>query len=238
MREKIEIIELQPEQKEKTLTCMAKLYQSLEFFYQLANDDNLSKENVKTHMGLFESYFTELSDILGYDSVIAEERKKRYKEIRTLQEQLRESLAEQSKTITTDLLTEKLNHLDGLFRAWYSSLGFHYASQEKITQRMFLYTVTQEMEKNLPAAVSQKNSENIWTNGGLFQTTKEKTGTFLKINSMTNYSILIKTEKTWKIFMKNIFQDSESGNLKVTGMIMDNLSCAIRYMCRLKQSRI
>lgn len=75
MREKIEIIELQPEQKEKTLTCMAKLYQSLEFFYQLANDDNLSKENVKTHMGLFESYFTELSDILGYDSVIAEERK-------------------------------------------------------------------------------------------------------------------------------------------------------------------
>lgn len=238
MREKIEIIELQPEQKEKTLTCMAKLYQSLEFFYQLANDDNLSKENVKTHMGLFESYFTELSDILGYDSVIAEERKKRYKEIRTLQEQLRESLAEQSKTITTDLLTEKLNHLDGLFRAWYSSLGFHYASQEKITQRMFLYTVTQEMEKNLPAAVSQKNSENIWTNGGLFQSTKEKTGTFLKINSMTNYSILIKTEKTWKIFMKNIFQDSESGNLKVTGMIMDNLSCAIRYMCRLKQSRI
>ena len=238
MREKIEIIELQPEQKEKTLTCMAKLYQSLEFFYQLANDDNLSKENVKTHMGLFESYFTELSDILGYDSVIVEERKKRYKEIRTLQEQLRESLAEQSKTITTDLLTEKLNHLDGLFRAWYSSLGFHYASQEKITQRMFLYTVTQEMEKNLPAAVSQKNSENIWTNGGLFQSTKEKTGTFLKINSMTNYSILIKTEKTWKIFMKNIFQDSESGNLKVTGMIMDNLSCAIRYMCRLKQSRI
>ena len=90
-------------------------------------------------MGLFESYFTELSDILGYDSVIAEERKKRYKEIRTLQEQLRESLAEQSKTITTDLLIEKLNHLDGLFRTWYSSLGFHYASQEKITQRMFLY---------------------------------------------------------------------------------------------------
>lgn len=238
MREKIEIIELQPEQKEKTLTCMAKLYQSLEFFYQLVNDDNLSKENVKTHMGLFESYFTELSDILGYDSVIAEERKKRYKEIRTLQEQLRESLAEQSKTITTDLLTEKLNHLDGLFRAWYSSLGFHYASQEKITQRMFLYTVTQKWKKNLPAAVSQKNAGNIWTNGGLFQSTKEKTGTFLKINSMTNYSILIKTEKTWKIFMKNIFQDSGSGNLKVTGMIMDILSCAIRYMCRLKQSRI
>ena len=75
---------------------MAKLYQSLEFFYQLANDNNLSKENVKTHMGLFESYFTELSDILGYDSVIAEERKKRYKEIRTLQEQLRESLAKQN----------------------------------------------------------------------------------------------------------------------------------------------
>lgn len=147
MREKIEMIDLQLDQKEKVLTCLTKLYQSLEFFYQLANDNNLSKENVKTHMELFESYFTELSGILGYDSVIAEEREKRYTEIRTLREQLRKSLAEQSKTITTDLLTEKLNHLDGLFRAWYSSLGFHYASQEKITQRMFLYTVTQELEK-------------------------------------------------------------------------------------------
>lgn len=232
------MVDLQPEQKKRTLNCMTKLYQSLEFFYQLVNDDKLSEENVRTHMGLYESYFTELSDMLGYDSAIAEERRSRYTEIRTLREQLRESLAEQSKTISTDLLIEKLNHLDDLFRVWYSSLGFRYASQEKITQRMFLYTVTQELGKNLPAAVSQKNSENIWTNGGLFQSTKEKTGTFLKINSMTNYSILIKTEKTWKIFMKNIFQDSGSGNLKVTGMIMDILSCAIRYMCRLKQSRI
>ena len=53
----------------------------------------------------------------------------------------------QSKTISTDLLIEKLNHLDDLFRVWYSSLGFRYASQEKITQRMFLYTVTQELGK-------------------------------------------------------------------------------------------
>ena len=75
MREKIEMIDLQLDQKEKVLTCLTKLYQSLEFFYQLANDNNLSKENVKTHMELFESYFTELSGILGYDSVIAEERK-------------------------------------------------------------------------------------------------------------------------------------------------------------------
>lgn len=76
MREKIEMIDLQLDQKEKVLTCLTKLYQSLEFFYQLANDNNLSKENVKTHMELFESYFTELSGILGYDSVIAEERGK------------------------------------------------------------------------------------------------------------------------------------------------------------------
>lgn len=101
MREKIEMVDLQPEQKERTLNCMTKLYQSLEFFYQLVNDNKLSE-----------------------------------------------------------------------------------------------------------------------------------------INSMTNYSILIKTEKTWKIFMKNIFQDSGSGNLRATGMITDILSCAIRYMCRLKQSRI
>lgn len=147
MREKIEMVDLQPEQKERTLNCMTKLYQSLEFFYQLVNDDKLSEENVRTHMGLYESYFTELSDILGYDSAIAEERRSRYTEILTLREQLRKSLAEQSKTITTDLLIEKLNHLDDLFCVWYSSLGFHYASQEKITQRMFLYTVTQELEK-------------------------------------------------------------------------------------------
>ena len=141
------MVDLQPEQKKRTLNCMTKLYQSLEFFYQLVNDDKLSEENVRTHMGLYESYFTELSDMLGYDSAIAEERRSRYTEIRTLREQLRESLAEQSKTISTDLLIEKLNHLDDLFRVWYSSLGFRYASQEKITQRMFLYTVTQELGK-------------------------------------------------------------------------------------------
>lgn len=99
MREKIEMIDLQLDQKEKVLTCLTKLYQSLEFFYQLANDNNLSKENVKTHMGLFESYFTELSGILGYDSVIAEEREKRYTEIRTLQEQLREAWQSKAKQL-------------------------------------------------------------------------------------------------------------------------------------------
>ena len=96
MREKIEMVDLQPEQKKRTLNCMTKLYQSLEFFYQLVNDDKLSEENVRTHMGLYESYFTELSDMLGYDSAIAEERRSRYTEIRTLREQLRESLAMQN----------------------------------------------------------------------------------------------------------------------------------------------
>lgn len=238
MREKIEMVDLQPEQKERTLNCMTKLYQSLEFFYQLVNDDKLSEENVRTHMGLYESYFTELSDILGYDSAIAEERRSRYTEIRTLREQLRESLAEQSKTITTDLLIEKLNHLDDLFRVWYSSLGFHYASQEKITQRMFLYTVTQELEKEPSCSCVPKECRKYMANGGLFQSTEEKTGTFLKINSMTNYSTQIKIERTWKNYTRNIFRDSESGNLRVTGMITDILSCTIRYMCRLKQSRI
>ena len=57
MREKIEMVDLQPEQKKRTLNCMTKLYQSLEFFYQLVNDDKLSEENVRTHMGLYESYF-------------------------------------------------------------------------------------------------------------------------------------------------------------------------------------
>jgi len=47
MREKIEMVDLQPEQKERTLNCMTKLYQSLEFFYQLVNDDKLSEENVR-----------------------------------------------------------------------------------------------------------------------------------------------------------------------------------------------
>lgn len=147
MREKIEMRDLQLDQKEKALTCLTNLYQSLEFFYQLINDDKLSEENVKTHMGLYESYFTDLSGILEYDSVIAEEREKRYTEIRTLREQLQASLTERSKTITADELSEKLNHLDDIFRVWYSSLGFHYASQERITQKMFLYTVTQELEK-------------------------------------------------------------------------------------------
>ena len=96
MREKIEMVDLQPEQRERTLNCMKKLYQSLEFFYQLVNDDKLSEENVRTHMGLYESYFTELSDILGYDSAIAEERRSRYTEIRTLREQLQASLTERS----------------------------------------------------------------------------------------------------------------------------------------------
>ena len=236
MREKIEMVDLQPEQKERTLNCMTKLYQSLEFFYQLVNDDKLSEENVRTHMGLYESYFTELSDILGYDSAIAEERRSRYTEIRTLREQLRESLAEQSKTITTDLLIEKLNHLDDLFRVWYSSLGFHYASQEKITQRMFLYTVTQELEKEPSCSCVPKECRKYMDEWGIVPI--NRTGTFLKINSMTNYLTQIKIERTWKNYTRNIFRDSESGNLRATGMITDILSCAIRYMCRLKQSRI
>ena len=232
------MVDLQPEQKKRTLNCMTKLYQSLEFFYQLVNDDKLSEENVRTHMGLYESYFTELSDMLGYDSAIAEERRSRYTEIRTLREQLRESLAEQSKTISTDLLIEKLNHLDDLFRVWYSSLGFRYASQEKITQRMFLYTVTQELGKEPSCSCVPKEFRKYMDEWGIVPINKREDWDIFEDQFHDEYSILIKTEKTWKIFMKNIFQDSGSGNLKVTGMIMDILSCAIRYMCRLKQSRI
>ena len=68
MREKIEMIDLQLDQKEKVLTCLTKLYQSLEFFYQLANDNNLSKENVKTHMELFFLGLTIKLHLLFYPS--------------------------------------------------------------------------------------------------------------------------------------------------------------------------
>lgn len=173
------MVDLQPEQRERTLNCMKKLYQSLEFFYQLVNDDKLSEENVRTHMGLYESYFTELSDILGYDSAIAEERRSRYTEIRTLREQLQASLTERSKTITADELSEKLNHLDDIFRVWYSSLGFHYASQEKDhTENVPVYSHTGTGKRTILQLCSKRMQEIYGRMGNCSNQQKRRLGHF------------------------------------------------------------
>lgn len=118
--------------KVKKLT--ADIYQSMEFFGNVLTDHDLNKTDVYTHMGLFEHYFSDLSKIVGYDSIIAEEKENRIAETRILHQKIYElekeigtNVAKSPETVSAALRT----YMD-LFSSWYKSLGFHYASLKTI----------------------------------------------------------------------------------------------------------
>ena len=82
-------IELPEERLEKCNAVIGKMISSLSFFKQRLNDKP-GKSDVETHMGLFESYFKELSEYLDYGSVLADDLEKRNELVRVVSKENQE----------------------------------------------------------------------------------------------------------------------------------------------------
>lgn len=138
--------ELQKADQEKAKALITKIFQSLEMFYTLV-DDKLTMKDVQTYMYLFESYFGELSPLVKYDSVLAEEKNARIAELRKLNMENQELKMKLGAAASLDAkaISAALRYYDSVFTTWYESCGFKYASKEVIYHWGILYELSPEV---------------------------------------------------------------------------------------------
>lgn len=121
-----EKLDLTSENKRKANELITKINDNLSFFKETL--DGATRNSVHTHLGLFESYFKELSDLLEYDSVIAEEMELRYSEIRKANRDIRRLEEKLGSGITVEGVTSKLKEYENILRCLYGTLGFEYVN--------------------------------------------------------------------------------------------------------------
>ena len=138
-------INITKEETENSLSLISQLISSLNFF-AVRLKDRPTYNDVATHMGLFESYFSELCKHVPYDSVLQTERENRYKELREANariEQLQKSAADQ---VNGETIQAKLSQYADIFTCIYETIGIHYCSLKEITRWGFIYETGDEIQ--------------------------------------------------------------------------------------------
>lgn len=147
MKEKsLEKVNFKGKDKEKAVKLVNDIIHSMSFFLENLANWELQKDDVKTFMGLFESYFTELSPLVGYDSVLVQERKGRNAKIRELNTEIARLQSLIGQEISPEAVSGFLRNCDNIFRAWYGSLGFRYASLERFSFCGVFYEFSDEID--------------------------------------------------------------------------------------------
>lgn len=144
------------EEAEKLLT---QIEQSLSFF-RVRLKDRPTMIDVHTHMGLFEHYLTDLTKLVKYDSVLQEEKEKRYAEIREKNLEIYQLHQKLGKDISPEGISAKLRDYDNVVRLWYGALGFHYASLKQYTPYGILYDFTHQLQYDQDDGCSSRKE---WT---------------------------------------------------------------------------
>ncbi len=103
---------------------------SAEFLYLQINDNNVSVSSRDTMCSLFESYFSEISNKLGYTSKFLEERNSILEEIRQENKKHYTNILQvgADTILSPEQVSASLNYYEKALRAWYEACGFHYAS--------------------------------------------------------------------------------------------------------------
>lgn len=139
-------VQLSKESSKRAIKLVNDILGSMSFFRDNISGGDLQEDEVETFMGLFESYFSELSPIVGYDSMLVQERKDRYTKIRELNTEISQLRADMGKKISSDAASGFLKNCDDIFRAWYGSYGFHYASLKNISFWGMIYEFSDEID--------------------------------------------------------------------------------------------
>ena len=125
-------LQLQENKLKHAQKLLADMIHSLDFFRQKLSESP-DMNDVHTHMGLFESYFSELTPLVGYQSVLTEEYQNRYAHIRQLNAEVKRLEEKLGKGISPEGISSKLREYDDAIRCFYGALGFQYASLENCT---------------------------------------------------------------------------------------------------------
>lgn len=149
---------LSEKEKEDVLKKLNEEISCLLFFRNLILEDNVVLENVNTFMGLNESYHSDLSKMVGYDSILAKEKEKRYAEIREKNKKIRELTEQRGKEVTPQAIQGALKRYEDIFRAWYENEGFEYASISNLSA----YGMTVELTASMNFRDSEKYDNEIY----------------------------------------------------------------------------
>lgn len=120
-------LSLSEEEKQKVIKTIKEAIDSLSFFCQRLAD-GADMNDVHTHMSLLEHTVSDLSPLVGYDSVLAEELERRHAKIRELNLRVRELEEQRGKEVSATAASAALRRYENDFSAWYEALGFRYAS--------------------------------------------------------------------------------------------------------------
>lgn len=145
----------------KAVPVLTKLFDSMSFFYTRLKD-HPQEEDMQTHMRLFESYFSELSDLFGYHSNATEKRNKLFANLRDERKRLEEDKKRFANTTSPIQVTACLKRYEDIFTAWYESNGFHYANLQKTMNHGFLFDVSDELEKEQDCNLTSDNEFFTW----------------------------------------------------------------------------
>lgn len=145
----------------------------LSIFGDLIQKEKAVVTNVWTCLGLNESYHSDLSRMVGYDSILAKEKEERHKEIREKNEEIRKLTEQRGKEVTPEAIQGALRRYEDIFRAWYDNEGFRYASISDLSAYGMTVELTPEMNFRDSEKYDDEIYKKIWT---------EDSGTEEKIN--------------------------------------------------------
>lgn len=126
-------VNLDKDKQELLSTSLRKLAQAASHVNDLLKKDTLTSEFSKNLTFLMESHFSEIAEILDYDSHVAKEQEKRYLEIREANKTIQELQAKLGSEKSVDGLAEQLKHLYSVVREWWTTEGFNHISEEKFS---------------------------------------------------------------------------------------------------------
>lgn len=123
-------VTLTPEKQGTIMKSIKTITSALAFFTARMAQNNVKNTDVDTCMGLLEHNVADLSKATGYDGILAKEVEERHAEIRKLNKRIRELEEERGKAVSATAVSAAIRRYEDVFRAWYESCGFRYASIE------------------------------------------------------------------------------------------------------------
>lgn len=140
-----EPLDIHPIDLAKADSILRKIGESTSFF-RVRLQEQPKMTDVHTHMGLLESYLTDLIPLVKYDSVLEEEREKRYAEIKAANTEIHRLEKLVGNGISPEGVSSKLREYDDGIRLWYGAHGFQYASLKQYTPYGIIYEFNDDLQ--------------------------------------------------------------------------------------------
>lgn len=154
---------LNDKEKENVIKKINEEASCLLFFRDLIKEEKAVMTSVHTCLGLNESYHSELSKMVGYDSILAKEKEERCKEIKEKNEEIRKLTEQRGKEVTPEAIQGALKRYEDIFRAWYDNEGFRYASISNLSAYGMSAELTADMDFSDSERYDNEIYKKIWT---------------------------------------------------------------------------